>query len=114
MFISLGTNDLSHSAGAAPEASDFVLAYERFVNHIVDLYPKTRVFLTEGAILNGKEKETLRDFIQQTIQRFANGRVTYLPSIHYPGDSCNAHPTGEQHRQMAEDFEPLLRAQMGW
>ena len=114
VFISLGTNDFNRAAGAAPEAAEFVPAYERFVNRIVDLYPKTRVFMTEGAILNGQEKETLRGFIQQTIQRVANGKVSYLPSTHYPGDSRNAHPTGEQHRQMAKDFEPLLRAELGW
>jgi len=114
VFISLGTNDFNHSAGAPPDASEFVSAYESFVKRILELYPKTKVFITEGAILNGGDKATLRSIIEQSIQSVANERVSYLPSTYYPGDSCNAHPTGEQHRAMAKDFEPKLRAQLGW
>jgi len=84
------------------------------VKRILELYPKTKVFITEGAILNGEDKATLRGIIERSVQRVANESVTYLPSTHYPGDSCNAHPTGEQHREMAKDFEPILRAKLAW
>lgn len=114
VFISLGTNDFNRSSGAPPEASEFVSVYESFVKRILELYPKTKVFITEGAILNGQDKATLCSIIEHSIQRVANENVSYLPSTHYPGDACNAHPTGEQHREMATDFAPLLRAQLGW
>jgi hypothetical protein len=32
----------------------------------------------------------------------------------YPGDACDAHPTGEQHAAMARDLEPIVRRVTGW
>jgi hypothetical protein len=114
IFISLGTNDFSRSAGTMPETAQYVTAYLSLLKRITALYPATKIFLTEGAILNGAEKAMLRRYIEETVAAFANPKVLYLPSVCYPGDPCNAHPTGEQHQQMAKDFEPLIRTALGW
>jgi hypothetical protein len=44
----------------------------------------------------------------------ADPKVHDVESVHYPGDACDPHPTGEQHRLMARDLEPILRRTLGW
>jgi len=70
--------------------------------------------LTEGAILDGDKKAALSAYIADTIARTGNPRVHHIPSRHYPGDTQDAHPTRDQHRQMANDLVPPLRQLMRW
>jgi hypothetical protein len=56
----------------------------------------------------------LRDDLAETVRRLGDPRVTVFPSKHYPGDSCNEHPTRDQHAAMARDLEPAIRRAAGW
>jgi lysophospholipase L1-like esterase len=120
VFVSLGTNEFNLAIGPLPEREEFVSAYVRFVRAIRARYPVAHVFLTEGAIVNDesdptrKPRTTLRSYIEETIARLADPRVHDVESAHYPGDACDAHPTGEQQRLMARDLEPILRKTLGW
>ena len=120
VFVSLGTNDFNLAIGPLPEREEFVSAYVRFVRVLRSRYPLAHVFLTEGAIVDDasdptrKPRTTLRSYIEETIARLADPRVHDVEGVHYPGDACDAHPTGEQHRLMARDLEPILRRALGW
>jgi hypothetical protein len=52
--------------------------------------------------------------IQRAAAQSLDSRVIYTPSQRYPGNGCNGHPTGIQHRHMADDFEPVLRRILNW
>jgi len=119
VLVSLGTNDFNLALGAPPERGDYVGTYVAFVKTIRGVYPEARVILTEGAMLNDADssrpqKSTLRSYLQDTVSQLADEHVRFVPSSHYPGDACDAHPTGEQHAAMAADLEPVVREMTGW
>ena len=120
VVISLGTNDFNLALPAFPDREEFVTAYVAFLRAIRARFPGAAIVLTEGAIVSDDEdpqrpqKATLRDYLAETARRLADARVTVFPSTHYPGDACNAHPTGEQHAAMARELEPVIRRAAGW
>jgi len=120
VIVALGTNDFNLSIGPLPSREEFVPAYVAFVRTILGHFPQAHVFLTEGAIVNdgdgsGPQPRTvLRDYVDRTIAELADPRVHAARSRHYPGDACNAHPTGAQHRLMMLELEPLLRTTLDW
>ena len=120
VFVSLGTNDFNLDLGPFPERGRFVGTYVDFVVAIRAKYPAAKIVLTEGAIVKdgidpaSAQKTVLRQYINETIERVNDPDVVYLPSMHYPGDATNAHPTGEQHAAMARDFEAPLAKLLAW
>jgi len=119
VIVSLGTNDFNLALGAPPEREDYVGTYVAFVKAIRGVYPDARVLLTEGAMLNDKDaarpqKATLRSYLEDVVRQLEGDNVRFVPSNHYPGDACDAHPTGEQHAAMAADLEPAVRELMAW
>lgn len=118
-IVSLGTNDFHAALGAPPSRAHWVAAEVGFVRTIRSVYPNARVILTEGAMLSDddaqrRDKSTLRSYLEATVRELADENVRYVPSKHYAGDACDAHPTGEQHAAMASDFEPVVREMLGW
>lgn len=107
----IGTNDFNQGI---PDRTQYVEAYTAFVRTLLRDHPQARIVLTEGAILDGDKKAALTTYIADTISRTGSPRVHYIPSRHYPGDTQDAHPTRDQHRQMANDLAPALRQLMGW
>ena len=107
ILVSLGTNDFNLGIGALPEQDTFVGAYVHFAERLLALYPEAIVALTEGSIVNDQadparpQKTRLREYIAQTVAKIDSPRLHQLESPYYPGDSCDAHPTGAQHRAMA-------------
>jgi lysophospholipase L1-like esterase len=119
VLVSLGTNDFNLALGPLPEREPFVSAYVRFVRRILARYPRARVLLTEGAIVDDADparprRTVLRDYIAETVRRLADPRVRAIATGHQPGDSCDAHPTRGQHAAMARELEPELRRALGW
>ena len=120
VIVSLGTNDFNLALGAFPERGAYVAAYVAFVRAIRARHPDAHVLLTEGAIVSDDkdpsrpQKTVLRSYIADTVRAVADPRVHAASARHYPGDACNEHPTREQHEAMARDFEPVLRAALGW
>jgi len=120
VVVSLGTNDFNLDIGRLPEREEFVSAYLRLVKAIRQRAPEAQILITEGAIVNDESdpvrepKTTLREYLDETVRRLADPRVRHVAAQHYPGDGCNPHPTREQHRLMARDLEPVLRATLGW
>ncbi len=120
VLVSLGTNDFNLALGPPPKQEEYVAAYVSFVRAMRGVYAAARIFLTEGAMINDDadavrpQKSILRAYIAETVKRLKDDRVRAIPSNHYPGDACDAHPTGEQHASMAHDLEPIIRQAMGW
>ncbi len=119
VFVSLGTNDFNAELGAPPARQVFVGAYVEFLRVIRATYPRAKVVLTEGAIVKDeshgeKRKSLLRAYIAEVVEILAAPEVVFIPSTYYPGDLADAHPTGEEHVKMAEDFVPDLARLLGW
>lgn len=119
VIISLGTNDFNLALGPFPDRETFVTAYVTFLREIRARHPTAHVLITEGAIVNDADparpqRTVLRDYLAETARRLGDEKVHVVPSSHYPGDACDAHPTAEQHAAMARDLEPHLRRVLGW
>lgn len=106
ILSAIGTNDFSQGI---PERETYVATYVKLVQRLRDLHPQAQIALTEGAILNGEKKAALQEYLAATAQRLNDPHVLILPSNYYPGDACDAHPTREQHADMANDLTPLLQ-----
>lgn len=120
VVVSVGTNDFSLGIGELPEREEYVSAYVAFVQRILADYPNTQVFLTEGSIVNDQDdparpqKTVLREYIAETKRRVGGERVHIALANRYRGDSCDAHPTGDQHAQMATDLVSVIKQVMNW
>lgn len=117
IVISLGTNDFSLGIGPLPEQEAFVNAYVGFTQRLLLLYPEAKIALTEGSIVNDgdperPQKTVLREYIAKTINRVDSPRLIQLESPYYPGDQCDAHPTGAQHKAMARALKAQLMPQI--
>lgn len=126
VLLSLGTNDFNPALGPFPERAAFVAKYVNLVRDVKAAYPAARLWLTEGAIVSdtpertrdgitaGKQKTTLRAYIEAVVERVGRSDVRYLPARHYPADACDAHPTGAEHERMADDVAKAMRVELGW
>ncbi|WP_250460934.1 SGNH/GDSL hydrolase family protein [Microbulbifer litoralis] len=119
ILVSLGTNDFSLGIGPLPEREEFVPTYVDFVERLLSVYPGAEIALTEGAIVNDEadpgrpQRSVLRSYLADTVARVGDGRVHRVVSRYHPGDDCDAHPTGAQHRMMAEELEPVIAPLLG-
>ncbi|BFM21263.1 SGNH/GDSL hydrolase family protein [Gilvimarinus japonicus] len=115
ILISLGTNDFSLGIGPLPEREHFVSTYVDFTQRLLTLYPSAEIAVTEGAIVNDNadpsrpQKTVLRDYIAATVAQVDNPRLRQILSQYHPGDQCDAHPTGQQHRAMARELLPEIQ-----
>ena len=107
----IGTNDFNQGI---PERDAYVSAYVHFVRTLLADHPRAQVVLTEGAILNGDKKAALQAYLRETRERVGDKRVHVVPSIHHPGTQEDAHPTGPEHAQMAQELVPQLARIMHW
>lgn len=111
VISAIGTNDFTVGV---PDRATYVAAYAALVRRILADYPHAQIGLTEGAILSGANKRALAGYIADTVAVVRDPRVHQLLSTHYPGDAQDAHPTKAQHREMAADLVPQVRALMHW
>lgn len=110
IISAIGTNDFTQGV---PDQENYIATYTRLVERLVSVHPEARVALTEGAILHSEQKDTLQAWLQEVVKT-SGGRASFIPSVHYPGDDCDAHPNREQHAAMAADLEAEIRQLMGW
>jgi lysophospholipase L1-like esterase len=111
IVFSLGTNDFNLQKTKPLDEPRWIDAYVALLHSARVLYPKAKFLVTEGAIVTDP---LLRSMLQRAVAQSAGPLVSYVPSQHYPGNGCDGHPTAAQHLQMTDDFEPILRSQLGW
>ncbi|HVU16693.1 MAG TPA: GDSL-type esterase/lipase family protein [Candidatus Didemnitutus sp.] len=114
--IQLGTNDFSQGI---PDQNEFVNAYVQFVEKVRRDAPNALVFLMDSPIVRddpvgGPRRSVLRSYLEQVIVRCHSPHVILMPVSHYPGVPNNGHPTGADHKSMADEIEPVLRKALGW
>lgn len=119
ILVSLGTNDFNPDLGPYPDKEDFVSAYVEFAHKLLRVHSRAQIVITEGPMVNDhhgdqRQKTTLIEYLSQVVERVNHPRLNYLPSQHYPGDECDAHPTQDQHRAMAADWLPHLKSLLNW
>lgn len=111
ILSAIGTNDFSQGI---PDRENYVSTYVAFIQRLLELHPRAHIVLTEGAILSGEKKAALTLYLTEVKQRIASSQLHLVPSNHYPGDACDAHPTKAQHEAMAKDLAPQLKRIMHW
>ena len=111
VFVSLGTNDFSLQKKQPLDPEKFVGTYAALLKHLLATYPQAQVIATGGAITTDP---LLQQYIARAVARIADPRLTDVASAHYPGNSCDGHPTGAQHQRMADDIEPEIRSRLHW
>ncbi len=119
IVVSLGTNDFSLGIGPLPTADAFVPAYVTFVKKLLADHPKAEIVLTDGAIVSDGEearpqRTVLRRYLHQTKQLADNERVHVFDASHFPGDECDAHPTGPQHAKMSQELVAYIQKTLKW
>lgn len=111
IIINLGTNDFNLGV---PDQELFESTYQSMLTRIREVNPKAQIMLTEGPMLGGDKKVRAAQFIQNVRNKVADDAIHYLPATRYAGDSCDAHPTAEQHAKMSQEIVPHIRKHLGW
>lgn len=114
--IQLGTNDFNQGI---PDQNEFVNAYVEFVRKVRRDAPSAPIFLMDSPIvaddaIKGPRRTVLHGYLEQIVQRLDDAKVQLLPLRHYPGVPDNGHPTGAEHKAMANEIEPAIRAALSW
>jgi lysophospholipase L1-like esterase len=111
IIVSLGTNDFNLESTKPLDGSRFVADYVALLKRLRAEYPHAVILGTEGAIVTNP---LLRQYIQKAVAKVHDPKILWTESHHYPGGGCDGHPSREQHVLMADDFEVVLREQLGW
>lgn len=111
IFISLGTNDFNLQKSKPLDKSKWVSDYLELLKTMRADYPQAQMFLTGGAMVTNP---LLGQLIEEVVRQAHDSKTKYVPAVHYPGNGCNGHPSREQHLQIADDLEPVLRNALGW
>lgn len=111
IIVSLGTNDFNLQKTKPLDQKRWVWAYISFVTTLRRDYRHAVIFLTEGSIVTNP---LLRQMVQDTVAQIHNSKVRYVPSQHYSGLPCDAHPTRAEQVKIADDLEPVIRQALGW
>ena len=115
--INLGTNDLSTPNF---DIKLFDQAYRKFLATVRGHYPKAKIVLLTGCMLNGKEMELQRKTLDQ-IKEDANKngdyevyRFDFTPQTGELYYGADWHPSLWQHQKMAAELTAYLRVLMNW
>ena len=115
--INLGTNDLSTNNY---DIKLFDAAYRKFLATVRGYYPKAKIVMLCGSMLNGKELQlaikTL-DQIQADARKKGDNEVYRFNFTPQTGDlyyGASWHPSLWQHQKMAGELTAFLRVLMHW
>jgi hypothetical protein len=53
-------------------------------------------------------------YLVEVAARIRDARVIVAPIAHYDGVPGDGHPTGEDHKAIASELEPVFRRALGW
>lgn len=111
LFINLGTNDLSTGQY---NLEKMTAAYIAFVDHIREVYPKTKIVLLEGCLLKNKRLEDY-DKVHAAVYKHRKQqgdefiyRFSFTPQTGKLGFGADFHPSMKQQRLMADEITPFI------
>ncbi|MCH3995394.1 MAG: GDSL-type esterase/lipase family protein [Prevotella sp.] len=111
--VNLGTNDLSTTPY---DIQLFESAYKRFITHLRTLYPKAKIVMLTGCMLQGKALDDLQRALNNIQNEFsANGdkaiyRFDFSPADGSLGYGADSHPSKAQQQKMANELVPFLKS----
>lgn len=117
LCINLGTNDFS-TTGCNVEL--YRENYEKFVRHLRLLYPKTKIVMLSGCMLDGKALEQQQLALNAIYDKLKSEgdknvyRFNFSPQNGNLGYGADYHPSKAQHRKMANELIPYLRSITNW
>jgi lysophospholipase L1-like esterase len=109
--LCLGANDFNQGV---PDEQAFVSTYVHFVTEVRRDAPQARIFLLECPLFGDdprphSSRTILRTYLEETIRRLGDPRVTLAPVSYVPGNPADHHPTRADHAVIAAQLEPLFR-----
>lgn len=115
--INLGTNDVSEDKYDEKLLTN---AYRSFAAHIRATYPKAKIVMLTGCMLNGKQLDVVKTVLDTIVaERRAMGdsnifRFDFTPQTGTLGYAPGWHPTMRQHRKMTVELTTYLKKLMNW
>lgn len=115
--VNLGTND---TTGPRYDTKLLANAFKRFVQQLRNRYPKAKIVLLTGTMINGQRLANLQQAQQEAIDYAAAlgdhevYRFDFTPADGSLGYGTHKHPSMRQHEQMAKELTPFLRQLMEW
>ncbi|WP_178983373.1 SGNH/GDSL hydrolase family protein [Winogradskyella helgolandensis] len=115
--ICLGTNDLSDGDGVKERlpfnAETYISNYIKFVETIYKRYPETKVALLSSPMFIGEKQRLLVTCLKQVQIHFktqSDKDIALFQFEHIYSNGCNAHPSAEEQKTMANALEPFFKS----
>lgn len=106
--INLGTNDVSTPNY---DIELFEAAYDRFITHLREVYPKADIVMLTGVMLSGQPLEDLKGALDRVAARHeCTYRFDMSPQTGDLGVGSDGHPSARQQKRMAEELTRYLRS----
>lgn len=115
--VNLGTNDVS---GNNYDTALLRNAYSNFVEQLRNHYPKAKIVLLSGVMLEGKALEDVKAAMDNALKELQSKGYTNLyrfdmtPQDGSLGYGSGWHPSMDQHRKMAKELTAFLQSITGW
>ena len=115
--VNLGTND---TGDGKYDFGLLVEAYRKFTAHLRTVYPKAKLVLLTGSMLNGKSLEDVKkalDIVQAERKQAGDAEVYRFdmsPQTGSLGYGANWHPSMRQQQKMANELTSYLKELMNW
>ncbi|SEF84492.1 SGNH/GDSL hydrolase family protein [Parabacteroides chinchillae] len=115
--INLGTNDVSNNTYDTGKLKN---AYVNFIHDLRSYYPKAKIVLLSGVMLNGKPLKDVRNAMDQALAKLKTEGYTNVyrfdmtPQDGSLGYGSGWHPSMKQHKKMAKELVGFLQTITGW
>lgn len=118
VIIALGTNDFSDGGGPEPRAAldrqKFIQSYKGFFTQLSNKYPRAKFLLVASPMLSDERNDALQAYLQEVSRSFDATKIELYRFKQTYASGCSYHPSSEDHAQMAEELEPVIKKFMGW
>jgi lysophospholipase L1-like esterase len=115
--INLGTNDLStHNY----DINHYKSNYRQFLKHLRTIYPKAKIVMLTGSMMNGKELNDAQRVLNELSVEFKSKgdknvcRFDFTPIDKTLGYGADCHPSMLQHAEMGGELTAYLKRIMKW
>ncbi len=112
--ICLGTNDLSDGDGIKErlpfDQSKFVEGYVKFISHLIDLHPQSKIVLLTSPMVGGEKGVVLKESLKQVVESFKSSKqIKVFEFEQMIPTGCTYHPSLSEHQIMAKQLIPFYQ-----